>query len=215
MSDNDLDDLLKLNRSWAKSMVDADEQFFTDLCDQQQPKYLWIGCSDSRVPAAEIVGLKPGEMFVHRNIANVVPHSDLNCLAVIQYAVEVLDVEHIIVTGHYGCGGINAAMEKKDHGQIDNWLAHIKDIYRLNYDRITALPDPEDRANLLCELNVSAQVRNVAKTSIVQNAWREGKSLKVHGWVYSLKDGILQDLKVGIGSAGQLHDAYRITAELE
>lgn len=213
MNNEDLEHLLENNRAWAGSKVEAERDFFTRLSEAQNPGYLWIGCSDSRVPANEIVGLRPGELFVHRNIANIVPHSDANCLAVIQFAVEVLDVRHIIVTGHYGCGGIEAAMENKDHGQIENWLAHIKDIHRRHYDEIAGIDDPKARANRLCELNVAAQVRNVARTSIVQNAWRDGKELRVHGWIYGLGDGILHDLKVGIGSLGQLHQAYRIAGE--
>ncbi len=213
MTEKDLGHLLDNNRAWAAAKIGADRDFFARLSEVQNPGYLWIGCSDSRVPANEIVGLQPGEMFVHRNIANVVPHSDLNCLAVIQFAVEVLEVRHIIVTGHYGCGGIRAAMENKDHGQIENWLAHIKDIYCRHYDEIMALDDPEARADRLCELNVATQVRNVASTSIVQKAWRTGKALRIHGWIYSLRDGILHDLKVGVGSARQLHQVYRIAGE--
>ncbi len=205
MNENDLEYLFENNRVWAASKVAKDAEFFTRLSEAQNPRYLWIGCSDSRVPANEIVGLQPGEMFVHRNIANVVPHSDLNCLAVIQFAVEVLNVKHIIVTGHYGCGGIRAAMENKDHGQIENWLAHIKDIYCQHHEEIAGIDAPEAQASRLCELNVAAQVRNVAKTSIVQNAWRNGKELQVHGWIYSLGNGILHDLKVGVSAVGQLH----------
>ncbi len=211
MTDKDLEDLFENNRVWADSKTRMDRDYFTRLCEMQNPDYLWIGCSDSRVPANEIVGLQPGELFVHRNVANVVPHSDLNCLSVIQFAVEALNVRHIIVTGHYGCGGIRAAMENRDHGQIENWLAHIKDIYSLHYDEIMAIDDPEARADRLCELNVATQVRNVAKTSIVQNAWKQGKKLKIHGWVYSLTDGILHDLNVSIESAGQFHPVYRIS----
>jgi carbonic anhydrase len=213
MNNENLEYLLENNRVWADSRIEADRDFFKRLSEIQNPGYLWIGCSDSRVPANEIVGLQPGEMFVHRNIANVVPHSDLNCLAVIQFAVEILNVRHIIVTGHYGCGGIKAAMESTDHGQIENWLAHIKDVYRQHYEEITGIDDPEAQANRLCELNVAAQVRNVAKTSIVQNAWGCGKDLQVHGWIYSLRDGILHDLKVGVSSARQLHQAYRLVGE--
>jgi len=213
MHNNDLEYLLKKNQAWAASKIEADPDFFTRLCKAQAPKYLWIGCSDSRVSANEITGLRPGEMFVHRNVANVVPHSDLNCLAVIQFAVEVLNVQHIIVTGHYGCGGILAAMQDKDHGQIGNWLAHIQDVYRQHYEEISNLDGPEVQANRLCELNVAAQVHNVAKTSIVQNAWRHGKDVQVHGWIYSLKNGVLQDLKVSVSAIGQLHPAYRITGE--
>lgn len=210
MCDKHAGDLLDRNKTWASAKVGEDAQFFSRLCGVQNPEYLWIGCSDSRVPANEIVGLQPGEMFVHRNIANVVPHSDLNCLAVIQFAVEVLDVRHIIVTGHYGCGGIAAAMDHCDHGQIDNWLAHVKEIYRHHYDEIAKIDNPEAQRDRLCELNVAAQVHNVAKTSIVQNAWRRGKGVTVHGWVYRLQDGILHDLNVGISAPEQLHRVYQI-----
>ena len=213
MCNKDLQHLFDNNKSWAKRKILEDSEFFARLSGVQNPKYLWIGCSDSRVPANEIVGLQPGEMFVHRNIANVVPHSDLNCLAVIQFAVEVLGVEHIIVTGHYGCGGIRAAMEHKDHGQIENWLTHIKNIYQDNFDEISAINNQEGQEDRLCELNVAEQVLNVAKTSIVQNAWRKGRDLKVHGCIYRLTDGILKDLDVGLDSVGQLPEAHRITGE--
>ncbi len=203
-------DLLAANKTWAIKKTEIDAGFFKRLSAVQQPKYLWIGCSDSRVPANEIVDLQPGEMFVHRNIANVVPHSDMNSLAVIQYAVEILEVEHIIVTGHYGCGGIKAAMSNTDHGQIDNWLAHIKDIYHAHDDEFKVLSEGQDREDRLCELNVMAGVRNVAKTSIVQGAWRRGQKVMVHGWVYSLTDGVLHDLNVGLAATADLHPAYRI-----
>lgn len=213
MVDKTASQLLENNKAWASAKIGEDGGFFKRLSEVQSPGYLWIGCSDSRVPANEIVGLQPGELFVHRNIANVVPHSDLNCLAVIQYAVELLEIKHIMVTGHYGCGGIKAAMEKKDHGQIDNWLAHIKDIYRQHFDEISSIDGEESQCDRLCELNVAAQVRNVAKTSIVQNAWRQGKELTVHGWIYSLKDGVLHDLEVEINGPDQLHQAYLIAGE--
>lgn len=202
--------LLRKNREWARGKIETDPDYFARLCEVQKPRFLWIGCSDSRVPANEIVGLQPGEMFVHRNIANVVPHSDLNCLAVIQYAVEVLGVEHIMVTGHYGCGGIRAAMDTGDLGQIDNWLAHIKEIHANHYCEIEALHGVDQRADRLCELNVMTQVRNVAKTSIVQRAWRAGWSLSVHGWIYRLHDGILHDLGVTMNAIEQLPEPYRI-----
>lgn len=205
------EDLLDENKRWAQSKIDADPMFFARLCEVQRPEFLWIGCSDSRVPANELVGLQPGEMFVHRNIANVVPHSDLNCLSVIQFAVEVLDVKHIVVTGHYGCGGVRAAMSTADHGQIDNWLAHIKDIHHQHFDEIATAGDVEAQENRLCELNVITQVRNVAKTSIVQNAWRHGKKLAIHGWIYRLKDGVLHDLDVTVTGIGDLPEPYRIT----
>ena len=208
-----LDDLLRQNKDWAAARLDKDPEFFSTLEKVQKPDYLWIGCSDSRVPANEIVGLKPGEMFVHRNIANVVPHSDLNCLSVIQFAVEVLGVSHIIVAGHYGCGGIKAAMENIDHGEIDNWLAYIKDTYRQHYQEISAIPDYASQTDRLCELNVMVQVRNVAKTSIVQNAWRRGKKLTVHGWIYRLNDGILHDLNVDVDATDQLHEVFQIKTD--
>ena len=208
-----LDDLLRQNKDWAATRLEKDPEFFSTLEKVQKPDYLWIGCSDSRVPANEIVGLKPGEMFVHRNIANVVPHSDLNCLSVIQFAVEVLGVSHIIVAGHYGCGGIKAAMENIDHGEIDNWLAYIKDTYRQHYQEISAIPDYASQTDRLCELNVMVQVRNVAKTSIVQNAWRRGKKLTVHGWIYRLNDGILHDLNVDVDATDQLHEVFQIKTD--
>ncbi len=203
--------LLHNNKTWAASTSAEDPSFFARLQDVQNPDYLWIGCSDSRVPANEIVGMQPGELFVHRNLANVVPNADLNSLSVIQYAVEVLHVKHIIVTGHYGCGGIQAAMDGGVLGQLDNWLAHIKDVYHQHADEIDAIEDSEDKVDRLCELNVDEQVSNVAKTSVVQRAWRQGLKLSVHGWVYSLEDGILRDLDVTISSAEQLHPVYRTT----
>lgn len=210
MSDSALDNLLKKNKDWAGARLEDDPEFFSTLENVQKPDYLWIGCSDSRVPANQIVGLKPGEMFVHRNIANVVPHSDSNCLSVIQYAVQYLGVSHIIVAGHYGCGGVKAAMENANHGEIDNWLAYIKDIYRQHYEEINAIPDPARQVNRLCELNVMTQVRNVAKTSTVQTAWRQGKKLTVHGWIYRLSDGILCDLNVSVDASDQLHQVFRL-----
>ncbi|MEH6403388.1 MAG: carbonate dehydratase [Sneathiella sp.] len=206
------EDLFKRNQEWAEEKLSKDQHFFSKLSNIQSPKYLWIGCSDSRVPANEIVGMDPGELFVHRNVANVVPHSDANCLAVIQYAVEILGVEHIVVTGHYNCGGIRAALGDGDHGQIDNWLAHIKDVIKDNYDEITALKDEQQRVDRLCELNVVRQVSNVAKTSIIQNAWRNGKKVTVHGWVYGLDDGLLRDLKVDISGSDQIHPAFQINS---
>ncbi len=201
-------DLLENNRRWAAQMLEGDPEYFDRLVGLQTPAYLWIGCSDSRVPANTIVGLKPGEVFVHRNIANVVPHSDLNALSVIQYAVEVLKVRHILVVGHYGCGGVKAALAGSDLGAIDNWLAHIRDVWRAHYDEIMALPE-ERRADRLVELNVAAQVQNVARTSMVQKAWHEGRPLSIHGWVYDLADGRLRDLGVGISGPEALHPAFR------
>lgn len=191
-----LQHLFDKNLSWANSITAEDPSFFSELSKQQAPEYLWIGCSDSRVPANQIVSLPPGEVFVHRNIANVVVHTDLNCLSVIQYAVEVLKVKHIIVCGHYGCGGINAAMDNCQHGLIDNWLRHIKDVSRFHADKLKGL-NYEDKFDLLCELNVIEQVANVSKTTTVKNAWRAGVGLSIHGWIYNIENGILKDLSAG------------------
>jgi carbonic anhydrase len=193
-----LDKLLQNNRAWAADRVQRDPGFFTRLEKQQAPEFLWIGCSDSRVPANEIVGLDPGELFVHRNVANVVVHTDLNCLSVLQFAIDVLKVEHVIVCGHYGCGGIQAAMEKQSHGLIDNWLRHVQDVERAYEGRLGKIPDPHSRADRLCEFNVIEQVRNVARTTIVQDAWRRGHAVQLHGWIYGLKDGLISDLGVQI-----------------
>ena len=183
-----------------KSIKKEDPQFFTRLSKQQAPEYLWIGCSDSRVPANQITSLQPGEVFVHRNIANVVVHTDLNCLSVIQFAVEILKVKHIIVCGHYGCGGIKAALENHEHGLIDNWLRHIKDVIRFNAAKFDGL-NHDKQLDLLCELNVKEQVKNVCSTTIVKNAWKEGKELSIHGWIYSIENGILKDLDTCISSS--------------
>ena len=177
---------------WANSIKAGDPNFFSQLSKQQAPEYLWIGCSDSRVPANQIVNLPPGEIFVHRNIANLVVHTDLNCLSVIQYAVELLRVKHVIVCGHYGCGGVAAALEDHEHGLIDNWLRHIKDVVRFNAEKFEGLEQAE-KLNLLCELNVKEQVKNICNTSIVQKAWREGWELSIHGWLYNIENGILKD----------------------
>ena len=188
--------LFEQNRKWAEKVKESDPEFFLKLSKQQNPEYLWIGCSDSRVPSNQIVGMLPGEIFVHRNIANIVVPSDLNCLSVIQYAVEVLKIKHIIVCGHYGCGGIKAAMENKEHGLIDNWLKHIKDVYRTHRAKVDTLQDETEKLNAMCELNVVEQVANVCNTTIVRNAWKSGQELSVHGWIYSIENGILQDLNV-------------------
>ncbi len=201
--------LLENNRRWAADIQARNPGFFDRLKQQQTPGYLWIGCADSRVPANEIVGLPPGEVFVHRNVANVVVHSDLNCLSVVQYAVEVLKVRHIIVTGHYGCGGVRAAMSSGQFGMIDNWLRHIKDVYLIHQRELDAIEDEELRADRLCELNVVHQVRNVCYTSIVQNAWQRGQKLAVHGWIYGLADGLLKDLQVTVSGPDQLPGVYR------
>jgi carbonic anhydrase len=188
-----LDHLFKENKKWAASILKEDPEFFKRLSKLQSPELLWIGCSDSRVPANQITNLAPGEVFVHRNIANVVVHTDLNCLSVIQFAVEVLKIKHIIVCGHYGCGGVMAALEDKDHGLIDNWLGHIKDISHSNRQELNSLDDT-DKLDRLCELNVIEQVHNVCNTTIVKNAWRNGVDLSVHGWIYNIENGILNDL---------------------
>ena len=198
------------NRAWSASMTAHDPDFFRKLVTQQTPEYLWIGCSDSRVPANEIIGLLPGEVFVHRNVANIVVHTDLNCLSVIQYAVEVLKVKHIIVCGHYGCGGVRAAMRPDELGLIDNWLRHIRDIYQKHVAVLDAIPDDRERSNRLCELNVIEQVKNVSHTTIIQKAWERGQELAIHGWVYGLQDGLLQDLHVGITRREEIDELYRM-----
>ncbi len=193
---HDIWQLFENNRRWAEEIKSRQPDFFTILSKQQVPAYLWIGCADSRVPANEIVGLMPGEVFVHRNVANIVTHTDFNCLSVIQFAVDVLKVEHVIVTGHYGCGGVVAAMKPDDLGLITNWLRHIRDIYLRHRDEVDAFPTEAERVNRLCELNVREQVRNVCQTTIVQAAWKRGQMLAVHGWIYGLDDGLLRDLNV-------------------
>lgn len=198
------------NKNWAADIKKADPEFFRKLASQQRPEYLWIGCADSRVPANEIVNMLPGEIFVHRNIANVVVHTDLNCLSVIQYAVDVLKVKHIIVCGHYDCGGIAAALENSEHGLIDNWLRHIKDVYRFHQQEIEAQPDEKLKIDLLCELNVKEQVANVCHTTMVQNAWKAGQELAVHGWIYRVSDGILKDLNVCATGLQDLAPVQRI-----
>ncbi len=194
-----LSHLFENNWKWANSIKEKDPEFFSILSKQQAPEILWIGCSDSRVPANEIINLPPGEVFVHRNIANVVVHTDLNCLSVIQFAVDVLKVKHIIVVGHYGCGGIKAAIDDKSYGLIDNWLRHIEDVQRFHADELDKLDD-ETKLNRLCELNVIEQVKNVVNTTIVKKAWNKGANLTVHGWVYGIEDGIIKDLDTCISS---------------
>jgi carbonic anhydrase len=192
--------LLENNRAWAAERVKRDPTFFTRLEKLQSPEYLWIGCSDSRVPANEIVGMDPGELFVHRNVANVVVHTDLNCLSVLQFAVDVLKVKHVIVCGHYGCGGIRAALDRDTHGLIDNWLRHVQDVERDYQHELDGISDPKQREDRLCELNVAEQIRNVARTTIVQDAWRRGHDVQLHGWIYGLKDGIITDLRINTKS---------------
>lgn len=192
--------LFKNNKQWADKITAENPEFFKNLSEQQSPKYLWIGCSDSRVPANELLGMQPGEVFVHRNIANQVIHTDLNCLSVIQFAVDVLKVEDIIVCGHYGCGGVIASLDDKSHGLIDNWLHHIEDVYRFHKEAMDKISNEEERTNLLCELNVIEQVTNLCKTTTLQNAWLAKQNVTVHGLVYNLHDGILKDLNVSISS---------------
>ncbi len=216
MSDpnHDLHHLLENNRAWAERMTAADPQFFQKLVAQQTPHYLWIGCSDSRVPANQIIDLLPGDVFVHRNIANCVIHTDLNCLSVIQYAVEVLKVKHIIVCGHYGCGGIRAAMGDQELGLIDNWLRHLKDIYLQHAATLDAISEENERSDRFAELNVIEQVKHVARTTLVQGAWRRDQELTIHGWIYALHDGLLRDLDVSISSADELESLFRMTAQI-
>lgn len=182
------------NLEWASAVNEKNPNFFTNLSTQQSPEYLWIGCSDSRVPANQIINLEPGEVFVHRNIANVVVHTDLNCLSVIQYAVEVLKVKHIILCGHYDCGGVKAVFEDNEHGLVDNWLRHLKDVIRLHQDKFVGL-EQKEKVHLLCELNVNEQVKNICDTNTVQNAWKRNMELYVHGWIYNLENGILKDME--------------------
>jgi carbonic anhydrase len=195
--------LFERNKAWADKIKEEDPNFFAQLSMQQSPEYLWIGCSDSRVPANQIVDLPPGEVFVHRNIANVVVHTDLNCLSVVQFAVEILKVKHIIVCGHYGCGGVQASMDNHRHGLIDNWLGHLKDVARF-HDKELAPLDEKQRFNRLCELNVIEQVKNVGSSTVVQNAWSQGAELTLHGWIYSIRNGMLTDLDMCITSAEEL-----------
>jgi carbonic anhydrase len=197
-----LEEIFENNRKWATRIKLQDPDFFAKLSRQQTPEYLWIGCSDSRVPANEIAGMMPGEIFVHRNIANLVIQTDLNCLSVMQFAVEVLKVKHIIVTGHYGCGGVAAALEDEEHGLIYNWLRNIREVYHQHQSRIDAILDRKEKINALCELNVIKQASNVCRSTIVQRAWRAGQELAVHGWIYGIEDGILRNLKVSSSGPG-------------
>ncbi|OYU64868.1 MAG: carbonate dehydratase [Cytophagaceae bacterium BCCC1] len=189
-----IDKLIENNRKWAADVVKDDPEFFSRLSNTQKPDFLWIGCSDSRVPADRITGTQPGEIFVHRNIANMVIHTDMNLLAVLEYAVDHLNVSHIIVCGHYGCGGVKAAMTRHNYDLINKWIRNIKDVYRMHRDKIDYQTKPEERLNKLIELNVEEQVMNLAKTSIVQRAWKAKKSPEIHGWVYSLEDGLIKEL---------------------
>lgn len=208
MSASSLSHLLENNKAWAESRIAEDPGYFSRLANQQNPEYFWIGCSDSRVPANQITGLDPGEVFVHRNVANVVVPSDLNCLAVMQFAVDVLKVKHIIVVGHYNCGGVRAALENQRHGLVDNWLRHIKDV-RDHHLGIIEKAAPEERVDKLCELNVVEQVVNVCQTTVVLDAWQRGQNLTVHGWVYGLKDGRARDLGMRASSEAESVEVYR------
>ena len=202
--------LLENNKNWVADKLAIDPAYFDKLSNSQNPEYLWIGCSDSRVPANQITGTLPGDIFVHRNIANLVVHSDMNMLSVLSYAVEVLKVKHIIVCGHYGCGGVLAAMENKQFGLIDNWLRHIKDVYRYHHKELDAIEDKTQRARRFVEVNVIEQVHDLGKTSIVQNAWKNKQPLHVHGWVYDIHDGIIKDLNVNFTCTKDLHKVYHL-----
>jgi carbonic anhydrase len=201
-------ELLDRNRSWAARMCESQPDFFLRLSQQQKPKYLWIGCSDSRVPANELLGLLPGELFVHRNVANVVVHSDLNCLAVLQYAVDVLRVEHIIVCGHYGCGGVEAALRGERLGLIDNWLRHVEDVHQLHRHELDGMPGFQEKVDRLCELNVIEQVVHVTQSTVVRDAWERGQPLSIRGWIYGLHDGLLRELGLRTRSMQELERSY-------
>lgn len=210
-----LSPLFEQNQAWARDLREREPDFFTRLSAQQAPTYLWIGCSDSRVPANQIVGLLPGELFVHRNVANLVVHTDLNCLSVLQYAVDVLRVRHVIVCGHYGCGGVQAAASGARLGLIDNWLRHVRDVQRKHAERLAAVENEAARLRRLCELNVIEQVVNVAETTVVQDAWARRQPLSVHGWVYGLEDGLLRDLGLGAANAEELAACYEAAIATE
>ena len=203
--------ILDNNKQWVEEQTKTDPEFFKDLSKGQNPPLLWIGCSDSRVPANEIIGAKPGEVFVHRNIANMVVHSDMNMLSVLDYAVNVLKVKHVLVCGHYGCGGVKAAMGNDSIGIIDNWIRHIKDVYRFHHKELDAISDENERFNKFVEINVKEQVYDLAKTSIVQNAWRNGQELYLHGWVYGLNSGYVTDLDVNLSSNNDLDEVYQLS----
>ncbi|GAA4040509.1 carbonate dehydratase [Flavobacterium chungnamense] len=210
MSNDFYKKILDNNKKWVENQLAIDAEYFKDLAKGQQPPLLWIGCSDSRVPANEIIGAKPGEVFVHRNIANMVIHSDMNMLSVLDYAVNVLKVKHVIVCGHYGCGGVKAAMGNQSIGLIDNWIRHIKDVYRLHEHYLNTIEDEEERFNKFVEVNAQEQVFDLAKTSIVQNAWRNGQELTLHGWTYGLNSGYVTDLGVNMSSNEELDDVYQL-----
>lgn len=206
--------LLAGNKRWVEEKLSADPDFFERLSKGQKPEILWIGCSDSRVPANEITATKPGDIFVHRNIANMVVHSDMNLLSVLDYAVTILKVKHVIVCGHYGCGGVQAAMTSEQHGLVDNWLRHIKDVYRLHSQELDAIENEEEKFNRFVELNVVEQVFDLSKTSIIQNAWRNRNQPMVHGWVYSLKTGLIKDLKVSLTSESKIPSIFKVSGKI-
>ncbi|MEZ4946996.1 MAG: carbonate dehydratase [Cyclobacteriaceae bacterium] len=201
--------LLQKNKEWVEAMISSDPEYFSKLAGGQKPPVLWIGCADSRVPANEIIGAPPGEVFVHRNIANMVVHTDMNMLSVLDYAVNVLKVQHVIVCGHYGCGGVRAAMSNQQFGLIDNWIRHIKDVYRFHQDELEGIQDMGERENRFIELNVIEQVYDLAKTSIIQNSWSKSKSPFIHGWVYDIRNGLINDLKVSVNENSDLPKVYQ------
>ncbi len=205
-----IEQLIENNLKWAEQFENASPGIFNKLTKQQNPNYLWIGCSDSRVPANTIIGLQPGEVFVHRNVANLVNHSDMNVLSVLEYAVKILQVKDIILCGHYGCGGVKAALEQKEHGIVDNWLRSIKDIYRVNQKTFQELSNEQEEIDLLCEMNVVEQVRNICHTSIVQNAWQGGQEVSVHGVIYGIEDGIIKDLNISTRSIDEIDAIYQL-----
>ncbi|THF62018.1 carbonate dehydratase [Pseudothauera rhizosphaerae] len=205
----DIQQLFDANKAWSERMRGEDPDFFTRLANQQAPEYMWIGCSDSRVPANQIVGLAPGEVFVHRNVANVVVHTDLNALSVIQYAVDVLRVKHILVVGHYGCGGVKAALNNNRLGLIDNWLRHVQDVRDRFQATLAEVDDPGEKVDRLCELNVMQQVVNVSQTSVLREAWQRGQDVTVHGWCYALSDGLVRDLAVSTHCVEEAQEVYR------
>lgn len=207
MSQDSLDDLLDKNRQWAADVEHRQPGFFSSLLKQQEPQYLWIGCADSRVPANELVGLAPGELFVHRNVANVVAHSDLNCLSVVQFAVDQLKVQHIMIVGHSNCGGVRAALYNKRVGLVDNWLRHVQDVRSRHQAWLDTVPEAR-RVDALCELNVLEQARNVCETTVVQDAWQRGQTVVIHGWFYGLHNGLLQDLRMTVGNSDDVNTAY-------
>jgi carbonic anhydrase len=206
--------LLEGNKEWVRQKLDQDPTFFETLSKGQHPQFLWIGCSDSRVPANEITNTQPGDIFVHRNIANMVVHSDMNMLSVLDYAVNILKVKHVIVCGHYGCGGVKAAMGNEQYGLVDNWLRHIKDVYRLHAQELDSIENEESRFNRFAELNVIEQVFDLMKTSIIQNAWRDRNEPKVHGWIYELKTGLIKDLNVSFDSTAKVPSIYKINSQV-